>query len=61
METIIDAPIGRAFARLLQVSEKETCNKTVFAMEVKMILLVIRHGESEADILDVHVAGLILN
>ena len=27
METIKDAPIGRAFARLLQVSEKETCNK----------------------------------
>ena len=27
METIKDAPIGRAFARLLKVSEKETRNK----------------------------------
>ena len=27
IETIKDAPIGRVFARLLQVSEKETCNK----------------------------------
>ena len=39
---------------MLQVHEKETCKKAVFAMEVKVILLVIRHGESEADILDVH-------
>ncbi len=26
METIKDAQVGRAFARLLQVSEKETCD-----------------------------------
>ena len=27
METIKDALIGRVFAKLLRVSEKETCNK----------------------------------
>ena len=34
METIKDAPIGRAFARLLQMSEKEMYNKNCSMWEV---------------------------